>query len=846
MKIADVDIEKVSPMMRQYMEIKKNNPDIIIMFRLGDFYEMFFEDAINVSRELELTLTGKNAGLDERIPMCGIPYHAINVYLEKLVENGHKVGICEQLEDPKEAKGVVKRGLTKIVSKGTIMDDSLLENENNYIGGLIDFEHIYSLSYIDLSTGEVGVLNVEKNITSLINEIDGLSTREIVLKSDFDKKVMLQILEKRSILISREDDDSIAIEDEYVLAGVNDLFQMRCIARLINYLKRTQKRDIDYLQEAKVIRSNKILVIDSSSRYNLELTRTIRSEDKYGSLFWLLDSTKTAMGRRLLKTWITKPSSDLEEILRRQNIVTTFIVNFLSREDIKSLLDEVYDLERLIARICYGNANARDLLQLKNSLVVVPSLKEKLLSLNNGYIDEIVSQMDSLESVTNIIEHAIDEDAPITIKEGHIFKRGYNEELDEIIELTSGGKNWISELEAKERERTGIKTLKVGYNRNFGYYIEVSKGALDQVKDEYGYIRRQTTINGERFITPELKEKETFILSGDEKRMQLEYDLFVNLRDSIKTKTSIIQKLANQISLIDVLISLATISSTPGYVCPKFNDNRVIDIKDGKHPVIDKVMKNSSFVSNDILMDEKTDILLITGPNMGGKSTYMRQLSIIVILAQIGCYVPATYCELPIFDRIFTRIGASDDLVSGQSTFMVEMSETNNALMHATSKSLLIFDEIGRGTATYDGMALAQAIVEYIATRIGAKTMFSTHYHELTNLEKEISTLKNVQVCVSEKDGNITFLYKVIPGAMNKSYGINVAKLAHLPSDLLERANEILKSLNTNEVVISKTVITPKETNDEEWIQEMKDINPLSMSPLEALNFLYEIKKKIK
>ena len=835
---------KYSPMIMQYLSIKEDYQDTLILFRLGDFYELFFDDAIVASKELQLTLTGKNAGVEERVPMCGVPYHAIQSYIKKLISKGYKVGIVEQTEDPSKAKGIVKRDVVQIITPGAFMD--LSDDDNNYIVAIDETDFNYVLSYADLSTGEVGVLNVEKNITSLINEIDGLSTREIVLKSDFDKKVMLQILEKRSILISREDDDSIAIEDEYVLSGVNDLFQMRCIARLINYLKRTQKRDIDYLQEAKVIRSNKILVIDSSSRYNLELTRTIRSEDKYGSLFWLLDSTKTAMGRRLLKTWITKPSSDLEEILRRQNIVTTFIVNFLSREDIKSLLDEVYDLERLIARICYGNANARDLLQLKNSLVVVPSLKEKLLSLNNGYIDEIVSQMDSLESVTNIIEHAIDEDAPITIKEGHIFKRGYNEELDEIIELTSGGKNWISELEAKERERTGIKTLKVGYNRNFGYYIEVSKGALDQVKDEYGYIRRQTTINGERFITPELKEKETFILSGDEKRMQLEYDLFVNLRDSIKTKTSIIQKLANQISLIDVLISLATISSTPGYVCPKFNDNRVIDIKDGKHPVIDKVMKNSSFVSNDILMDEKTDILLITGPNMGGKSTYMRQLSIIVILAQIGCYVPATYCELPIFDRIFTRIGASDDLVSGQSTFMVEMSETNNALMHATSKSLLIFDEIGRGTATYDGMALAQAIVEYIATRIGAKTMFSTHYHELTNLEKEISTLKNVQVCVSEKDGNITFLYKVIPGAMNKSYGINVAKLAHLPSDLLERANEILKSLNTNEVVISKTVITPKETNDEEWIQEMKDINPLSMSPLEALNFLYEIKKKIK
>ena len=836
--------QKYSPMIMQYLSIKENYQDTLILFRLGDFYELFFDDAKIASKELQLTLTGKNAGTEERVPMCGVPHHAVKSYIQKLVTRGYKVGIVEQVEDPATAKGIVKRDVVQIITPGAFMD--LSSDENNYIVAADETDFNYVLSFADLSTGEVGVLNCEKDVNALLNELDGLSARELVLKSSFDKKTVLEILERKSILISREDNEDVSLDYEPILCNVYDLFQMKCIVRLINYLTKTQKRNLDYLQEAKVMKPNKTLAMDASSRYNLELTRTIRNEDKYGSLFWLLDQTKTAMGARLLKQWINKPSCNIDEILKRQNIITSLVVNFMIREDVKVCLNEVYDLERLIARISYGNANARDLIQLKNSLAIIPDLKKKLLFLNNGYVEEIVSKMNALEDMCALIESAIDEDAPITVKEGHIFKRGYNEELDEIIELASGGKSWVSQLEAQEREKTGIKTLKVGYNRNFGYYIEISKGSVNLVQDDWGYIRRQTTINGERFITPELKEKETLILTADEKRMKLEYELFVDLRESIKVHTSTIQTLANQISLVDVLVSLASVSSLPGYVCPTFNDKKIIDIKDGKHPVIDKVMKNNTFVSNDVEMKEDTDILLITGPNMGGKSTFMRQVAIIVILAQIGCYVPATSCSLPIFDRIFTRIGASDDLISGQSTFMVEMTETNNALRHATENSLLIFDEIGRGTATFDGMALAQSIIEYICSRIHAKTLFSTHYHELTNLENEISTLKNVQVCVAQKDEHITFLYKVVPGAMNKSYGINVARLAHLPEDLLNRANEILDTLENKEIKITSKVMQSIEVKEEEWVKEVRNINPLSMSPLEALNFLYEIKKKMK
>lgn len=836
--------EKYSPMMMQYLKIKESNPDVLILFRLGDFYELFFDDAKIASKELQLALTGKNAGVEERVPMCGVPHHAIKSYIAKLINRGYRVGIVEQMEDPATAKGLVERDVVQIITPGAFMDVS--NDDNNYTVAVDETDYCYILAYADLSTGEINVMNVEKDISSLISELDNILTHEIVVKSTFNKEAITTITSKRKILISYEDNDEITLEFEGVLQEVKDLYQMRAIMRLINYFRKTQKRSLDYLQVAHVIKTNKALQIDAYSRLNLELTRTIRSDEKYGSLYWLLDNTKTAMGGRLLKQWISKPSSDINEIIARQDMIQSFIDNFMIRNDVRVMLDEVYDLERLIARISFGNANGRDLLQLKTSLKPLPTLKDALSKLNNAHIDDIANKFSNFDDLVDLIEKAISEDAPITIKEGGIFKPGYSPELDEIIALSHGGKKWVAELEEKERERTGIKTLRIGYNRVFGYYIEVSKGQIDQIKDEWGYQRKQTTVNGERYITEELKEKEALILNADERRMRLEYDLFVDIRKKVQDKTQLIQRLANNLAVIDVIASLAEVSSSNNFIRPKFNFERRINIIEGRHPVIEKVLKEKFYVANDVNLDSNTDVLLITGPNMGGKSTYMRELAIIVVMAQMGCFVPAKEADLMVFDQIFTRIGASDDLVSGQSTFMVEMNETNHALRHATENSLLIFDEIGRGTATFDGMALAQAIIEYITARIHAKTMFSTHYHELTELDKEIPSLKNVHVCVKENDDEITFLYKIKEGTMNKSYGINVARLAKLPNELLSRAKEILHELESKGVPSVGNVLIQNDPVEEEWIKEVKNLDPLSMSPLEALNYLYELKKKIK
>lgn len=836
--------EKYSPMMMQYLKIKESNPDVLILFRLGDFYELFFDDAKIASKELQLALTGKNAGVEERVPMCGVPHHAIKSYIAKLINRGYRVGIVEQMEDPATAKGLVERDVVQIITPGAFMDVS--NDDNNYTVAVDETDYCYILAYADLSTGEINVMNVEKDISSLISELDNILTHEIVVKSTFNKEAITTITAKRKILISYEDNDEITLEFEGVLQEVKDLYQMRAIMRLINYFRKTQKRSLDYLQVAHVIKTNKALQIDAYSRLNLELTRTIRSDEKYGSLYWLLDNTKTAMGGRLLKQWISKPSSDINEIISRQDMIQSFIDNFMIRNDVRVMLDEVYDLERLIARISFGNANGRDLLQLKSSLKPLPALKDALSKLNNAHIDDIANKFSNFDDLVDLIEKAISEDAPITIKEGGIFKPGYSPELDEIIALSHGGKKWVAELEEKERERTGIKTLRIGYNRVFGYYIEVSKGQIDQIKDEWGYQRKQTTVNGERYITEELKEKEALILNADERRMRLEYDLFVDIRKKVQDKTQLIQRLANNLAVIDVIASLAEVSSSNNFIRPKFNFERRINIIEGRHPVIEKVLKEKFYVANDVNLDSNTDVLLITGPNMGGKSTYMRELAIIVVMAQMGCFVPAKEADLMVFDQIFTRIGASDDLVSGQSTFMIEMNETNHALRHATENSLLIFDEIGRGTATFDGMALAQAIIEYITARIHAKTMFSTHYHELTELDKEIPSLKNVHVCVKENDDEITFLYKIKEGTMNKSYGINVARLAKLPNELLSRAKEILHELESKGVPSVGNVLIQNDPVEEEWIKEVKNLDPLSMSPLEALNYLYELKKKIK
>ena len=835
---------KYTPMMMQYLAIKEKHPDTLILFRLGDFYELFFEDAKTASRELQLTLTGRSAGADEKVPMCGVPHHSIKSYIAKLINRGYKVGIVEQLEDPAEAKGIVERDVIQIITPGARMD--LASDDNNYIVAVDVTDLNYVLAFADISTGEVSVMNVERDLTSLISELDNLLTREIIVSTSFPSVVLDELITKRKLLVSYEDEDEISLEYEDLLIDVQDLYQMKSVVRLISYLKKTQKRNLDYLQTVRVIKAAKTLQIDSYSRLNLELTRTIRSDEKYGSLFWLLDQTKTAMGARLLKQYIQKPSSDEKEILTRQSMIGSLIEKFMNRQELQVALDEVYDLERLIARISFGNANGRDLLQLKASLKAVPALKDILLDLENPHFDKLSSEMDSLDHICDLIERAISEDAPVSVKEGGIFKPGYSKELDELIELSTGGKSWVAELEARERERTGIKTLKVGYNRVFGYYIEISKGSKDLVQEEWGYERKQTTVNGERFITAELKEKEALILNADEKRMKVEYELFLEIRRIVQGVTSNIQRLANQIARLDVLVSLAEVSANEGYVCPTFNNERIIDIKKGRHPVIEKVMKKDNFVANDVYLPSSQDVLLITGPNMGGKSTYMRELALIVIIAQIGCYVPAEAANLMIFDQIFTRIGASDDLVSGQSTFMVEMNEANHALRHATERSLLIFDEIGRGTATFDGMAIAQAMIEYITSRVKAKTLFSTHYHELTSLEQEIPSIRNVQVCVAEDNNRITFLYQVKDGAMNKSYGINVARLARLPDLLLDRASEILLLLENREIHTSLEVIKPREEEEEAWIKEVRNIDPLAMTPLEALNFLYDLKKKMK
>ena len=603
---------------------------------------------------------------------------------------------------------------------------------------------------------------------------------------------------------------------------------------------------MDYLKKAKVLINKEHLSIDAFSRINLELVRTIRSEESYGTLFWFLDKTQTNMGSRLLKQWIVKPVCSLKEITRRQNIVSAFMNDFLTRGDIVSDLKNIYDLERLIAKINFGNASGRDLLQLKKSLMVVPSLLMHLKSLSCKEIDELKVINSNFDALVNLIENAIDEDAPITVKEGGIFKKGYNKELDELLSISSDGKSFVASLEAFEKERTGIKTLRVGYNRVFGYYIEVSKGAVASIPEEWGYERKQTTINSERFISKELKEQEAKILNAEERRCALEYELFLGIRKKVSEYTASIQEFATFISYIDALVSFAEISLDEHFIRPNFNEDRIVDIKGARHPVIEKVIGKSKYVANDIYMDKNTDIMIITGPNMGGKSTYMRTFALIVILAQIGCFVPCSSCNLMLFNSIFTRIGASDDLVSGQSTFMVEMSETNFALRHADQNSLLIFDEIGRGTATFDGMALAEAILEYISSKIGAKTMFSTHYHEITRIEEKIPGLKNVHVGVSENDGEITFLYRVSDGAMNKSYGVNVASLAGLPESLLNRAKDILNELEEDKIDITKGAVIEKSSYKEpNWVKEVKAINPLDMSPLEALNFLYELKGKI-
>ena len=844
----DVDRNKISPMMKQYLEVKDNYEDIILFYRIGDFYEMFFEDAIKVAKDLELTLTGKNAGLDEKIPMCGVPHHAANIYLDKLIEKGYKVAICEQVEDPKNAKGIVKREVIRIVSKGTIMADEMLDaKSNNFIGALKDLGYSFSLSYADLSTGEFNSILVDYELDKIITEIVNDNISELVINGNIEPRIIDTLKNKYNITISYENEDSEIKEYKHLYEKINDVRLISSISVLINYLVNSQKRSLDHLQEVCIKDYKTYLKMDIHTKRNLELTESLRLKERTYSLLWLLDKTKTAMGSRMLKNMIENPLVNKDEIENRYDMVSKLLEQFLIKDEIKDLLNEVYDLERLCGRISFGNANARDLLQLKSSLKVLPRIKEIVNGLGFNLL------IDDLKDLYNFIDNSIYENPPIGIKEGYLIKDGYNKELDDLKIARRGGKDFIAKLEEVEKQRTGIKNLKVGYNRVFGYYIEVSKGNSKQVKDEFGWERKQTLANNERFITPELKEKEQLILGAEERIINLEYELFVGVRNKVKEIIPTIQLTAKAIAKLDVMQSFATVSENNNYVRPVLNSNKVVKIIEARHPVVEKVM-DGEFVSNDIIFEDGIYLQLITGPNMAGKSTYMRQMAMIVIMAQIGCFVPAKEANLPIFDKIFTRIGASDDLVSGESTFMVEMKEANRAIKEASEHSLILFDELGRGTATYDGMSLAQAIIEYIHDNIRAITLFSTHYHELTKLEEHKKHLKNVHVSAHEENGNITFLHKIKVGSADKSYGIHVAKLANLPDDLIKRADEVLKGYENknegNNEIISQISMNLEESNKNDnnydIIKKMiNDVNPLEVSPMEALNILYNLKKQL-
>lgn len=833
--------QKYSPMMMQYLGIKEQNKDSIVMFRLGDFYEMFFDDAMIVSKELELALTGKNAGAKERVPMCGVPFHSASGYIQKLVDNGHKVAIVEQLTDPGK-KGIVERGVVQIVTPGTIFDESMTKNKNNYIACMMIFDFVYTLAFCDITTGEFQVINIDKKDHLLNNQLASMEVKEIVVKSDCTYNF------NDSIMVSHYDNETFNEKYRDIFHNIKDLKEIKASTLLLNYLIETQKRDLEHLQMIEEINNQDFMTMDLYTKKSLELTENSKDHEKYGSLFWLLDMTKSAMGARLLKNYIDRPLLKKEAIEERLDIVEIFTQQFIQRESIKEILKEIYDLERLSSRIAFGNINARDLKWIASSLKVLPELKQQLYSFNEPLTDQLANQIIDLSHITKLIDDAIIDNPPLTIKEGNIIKDHFNEELDELRYLRDHGKQWLVDFEQKEREKTGIKNLKVGYNRVFGYYIEVTKGSLDLVKDEFEYTRKQSLSNAERFITPELKDMESKILSAQDKIQKLEYVLFTQVRNETKKEVHLIQDVSKIIARVDVYQSLAMLASENSYVRPVFNDQKIMDIKEGRHGVIEKVMGHGKYVPNDVSIDENSPVVLITGPNMGGKSTYMRQVALIVIMAQIGSFVPAKYANLTIFDQIFTRIGASDDLISGQSTFMVEMLEANNALRFASEKSLILFDEIGRGTATFDGMAIAQAMIEYIASEIHCMTLFSTHYHELTFLEDKGLGIQNVHASARVDNDHLVFEYLIKKGRSNKSYGVNVAKLAKLPDEVINRANLVLETLEENNVedclIEEKQVqVIEKESEVEKYL---KTIDPMALSPLDALSTLIELKKLVK
>lgn len=841
MKRSEVDRNKLSPGMLQYMEIKDNYEEELLFYRLGDFYELFFDDGLIASRECELTLTGKNAGLDEKIPMCGVPFHSVKPYIEKLVSKGYKIAICEQLEDPKTTKKVVKRGVVQVISKGTIVDNDLLnEHDNNYIASLLDFKYIYILTYADISTGSLNILEIPYQKDKLINEILNLNIKELILADDSDKD-FIELLKNNygiDINISRE-----YLEAKYqnLVESVQDLRYKTGIKHLLYYLVVKELKELDHFSDVNVIDKNSYLSMDVHTIRNLELIETLRLKERTYSLIWLLDKTKTSMGSRMLKHWLLNPLKDKKLIEERYNKIEKLNEEFILKDELRNTLYEIYDIERLCGKVSCGNLNARDLLQLKNSLKVLPELKRIIESLGFNY------DIDTHDILYRLLDDSIYENPPVTLKEGYLIKEGYNKELDELKNIRSGGKSFVADFESKLKESTGIKTLKVGFNKVFGYFIEVSKGQVKEIPQDLGWERRQTLTNCERFISPELKEKESMILNAEEKIINLEYDLFCKIKEEVKKYLISLKNLSYQISDIDAITSLAVVSDDYKLVRPTLNEEHIIEIIEGRHPVVERVSKNS-YVSNDCIMNSDINTLLITGPNMSGKSTYMRQLAIIIIMAQMGSFVPAKIANLPIIDKIFTRIGASDDLVSGESTFMVEMNEAKNAITGATRDSLILFDELGRGTATYDGMSLAQAILEYVNNNIKCKTLFSTHYHELTKMEEKLNGIKNVHVSASESDGEIVFLHKIKDGSIDKSYGIHVAKLSGMPSEVITRANEILNFYENKKVEptndkIQLSMDFEEVKKDSEIENKVKEIDPLNMTPIDAINFLYELKE---
>lgn len=866
-----------SPMMQHYLKTKEEYKDCILFYRLGDFYEMFFDDAILASRELELTLTGKECGQEERAPMCGVPFHAAETYIARLIGKGYKVAICEQMEDPKLAKGIVKREVIRVVTPGTVIESNLLdEKKNNYIMAIYKNGIYFGISICDVSTGDFKATQIKEtnNFSMALDEISRYSPAEIVVNELMyaTTEEIAKIRERFQIYISKQEEEkfsnnseellnkyNIVNEDGNEIKDINDKTLCICaINGLLTYILETQKTSLDHINKITLYNNTKYMCLDINARRNLELTEKLRDKSKKGTLLWVLDKTSTSMGGRRLRRWLNDPLLDVERINKRLNAVKELKEKLILRGDITDLLKKVYDIERLVGKISYGNANGRDLISLKNSIKQLPELKRIMVSADSTLLKELYEELDTLEDIYTIIDNAIVEEPPISVKEGGLIKKGYDEEIDKLKIATTDGKNWLIQLEADEREKTGIKGLKVGFNKVFGYYIEVTKSNISLVPDRY--IRKQTLTNGERYVTEELKKLENELLGAEEKVINLEYNAFCDIREKIEKQIIRIQKTADIISTLDVLNSFATIAEDMNYCMPIVDNSGIIDIKGGRHPVIEKILPSGAFVDNDTYLDKEDNrFSIITGPNMAGKSTYMRQVALISLMAQCGSFVPATYARLGVVDKIFTRIGASDDLSMGQSTFMVEMMEVATILKEATPNSLVILDEIGRGTSTYDGLSIAWAVAEYMSDKekCGAKTLFATHYHELIGLEKKIQGVKNYSIAVKEKGEDIIFLRKIVSGGTDESYGVHVAKLAGVPQVVTKRSNEILKTLerksilgNQKEEKENKKVAAGQldmyNYKLAEIAHELDKVDLNNLTPIDALNTLVKIKEKMK